>query len=68
MHTHTHTHIQFCDDVVMGRFPASHERLLKLGALRIQFLEGDYKSGATMLVSVTAVNSAKILKKKYQSL
>ena len=39
---------QFCDDVVMGRFPASHERLLKLGALRIQFLEGDYKSGITM--------------------
>ena len=39
---------QFCDDVVMGRFPASHERLLKLAALRIQFLEGDYKIGVTM--------------------
>ena len=32
----------------MGRFPASHERLLKLAALRMQFFESDYTAGATM--------------------
>lgn len=55
--SHSSTHLtltlyscfpQFCDDVIHGRFPASHERLLKLAALRIQFLEGDYEIGATM--------------------
>ncbi len=40
--------LQSCDDVVMGRFPASHDMLLKLGALRMQFLEGDYDFGAKM--------------------
>ena len=47
-HTLTHFHPQFCNDVVLGRFPASLERLLKLAALRVQFLEGNYKLGATM--------------------
>ena len=35
---------QSCDDVVSGRFPAAHETLLKLAALRIQFLDGDIES------------------------
>ena len=44
----SHHYLQFCDDVVMGGFPASHERLLKFAALRLQFLEGDCISGTTM--------------------
>ena len=48
-HTHlTLLHPQFCDDVIFGRFPASPERLLKLAALRMQFLEGDCELGANM--------------------
>ena len=41
---------QFCDDVVMGMFPVSQEKLLKLAALRLQYLDGDHSAGATMYV------------------
>jgi myosin X len=37
---------QFCDDVVMGMFPVSQEKLLKLAALRLQYLDGDYSAGS----------------------
>ena len=40
--------IQFCDDVVMGMFPVSQEKLLKLAALRLQYLDGDYSAGSIM--------------------
>ena len=40
--------LQFCDDVVMGMFPVSQEKLLKLAALRLQYLDGDYSAGSIM--------------------
>ena len=42
--------VQFCDDVVMGMFPVSQEKLLKLAALRLQYLDSDFTPGATMYV------------------
>ena len=42
--------LQFCDDVVMGMFPVSQEKLLKLAALRLQYLDGDYSAGSIMYV------------------
>ena len=41
-------YVQCCDDVIKGYFPASPERLLKLAALRLQFLDGDCVAGSTM--------------------
>ena len=43
-----HCILQFCDDVVMGMFPVSQEKLLKLAALRLQYLDGDYSAGSIM--------------------
>lgn len=34
----------------MGRVPLSHEVMLKLGALRMQVLDGDYETGSFLLV------------------
>ena len=44
---------QFCDDVVMGMFPVSQEKLLKLAALRLQYLDGDCTPGSTMYCANT---------------
>ena len=41
-------YIQFCNDVVVGMFPVSQEKLLKLAALRLQYLDGDCTPGSTM--------------------
>ena len=30
----------------MGRLPLAHEEFLKLGALRMQILEGDFETGS----------------------
>ena len=43
---------QFCDDVVMGMFPVSQEKLLKLAALRLQYLDGDCTPGSTMYAHI----------------
>ena len=34
----------------MGMFPVSQEKLLKLAALRLQYLDGDCTPGSTMYV------------------
>jgi myosin X len=39
---------QFCNDVVVGMFPVSQEKLLKLAALRLQYLDGDCTPGSTI--------------------
>ena len=37
---------QASDDIAMARIPVTHEALVKLGALRMQFLEGDCEVGS----------------------
>ena len=34
----------------MNRLPLSHEVMLKLGALRMQVLDGDHETGSFLLV------------------
>ena len=53
-------------DVVMGMFPVSQEKLLKLAALRLQYLDGDYSAGSIMyaynnLFSVCVVYALSVL-------
>ena len=37
---------QIADDIAMGRLPLAHEVMLKLGALRMQVLQGDFETGS----------------------
>uniref|UniRef100_A0A1X7T799 PH domain-containing protein n=1 Tax=Amphimedon queenslandica TaxID=400682 RepID=A0A1X7T799_AMPQE len=37
---------QLADDIAMNRLPLSHEVMLKLGALRMQVLDGDHETGS----------------------